>query len=332
MSGVFQDSAGKRCVRENWDTPLLRFLHEEYGFRYRYLGLPGVDATDLYLWRDMIDEVVAFEVDSPGGDDRANIVKLRTTLRGLGIPFTAYYGPFELVVMRRRDWDGLEYRQERVITLYNLDFCDEIASKIDTRDQGEQLWRFQALRQVLMDEAACLGRTDGPNWFVFMLTVRDQMDARKLAKFLSEGLFDETKQFCDACTTIQPLPSRGFVLGNRTWALKAFLHDTMRGYMTSPHISATFFPFVKYSGRQVRTPEGRLLSPMLHWMIFCQFEDPQRSRPRFYPREFLKDVCTLRADPRAGIVPDQQAGETGRYQVVSAPDWFRRYSRWFSLP
>ena len=86
MPGTFRDSAGKRVVRESWDTPLLRHLHDEYGFRYRYFGLPGVDLLDLQLWNDMIEDVIAFEVDAPGSDKRRNIETLRANLRFLGKP------------------------------------------------------------------------------------------------------------------------------------------------------------------------------------------------------------------------------------------------------
>ena len=56
------DSPGKRAVRELWNTPLLRELYQNHGFRYRYMGLPGVDLLDVDLWKDMIEEVIAFEV------------------------------------------------------------------------------------------------------------------------------------------------------------------------------------------------------------------------------------------------------------------------------
>ena len=56
------DSPGKRAVRDLWNTPLLRLLNQEHGFRYRYMGLPGVDLLDVKRWHDMIDEVIAFEV------------------------------------------------------------------------------------------------------------------------------------------------------------------------------------------------------------------------------------------------------------------------------
>ena len=58
----FRESSGKKTVRENWNTPVLRYLHSKYGIRYRYMGLPGTELNDVKLWADMIDEVIAFEV------------------------------------------------------------------------------------------------------------------------------------------------------------------------------------------------------------------------------------------------------------------------------
>ena len=117
------DSPGKRAVRQLWDTRLLTLLHEAHGFRYRYMGLPGVDLLDVKLWRDMIDEVIAFETRAnPTHEDphgRRNINALRRNLRLLGTPGHAFFGPMEEVVILRQDYDGTRYRQGRVITLYN---------------------------------------------------------------------------------------------------------------------------------------------------------------------------------------------------------------------
>ena len=326
MARPFHDSPAKQTVREHWDTPILRHLHKEYGFRFRYFGLPGVDATDVFLWKDMIDEVVAFELPSGGADERAHIRALRTSLRRLGKPFSAYYGPFEEVVIQGKDWDGQKYKQDRMITLYNLDFCDQISSKIQTREEGVKLRRFEALRQILHDQAECFHRIQTPNWFVFMLTVRDQMGARKLRQYLSDQLYADTSKFCTKSASILPIPSTGTVAGSHTWAMKAFLHNTVRGYLTNPHVAAMFFPVIKYKGG------SKMTSPMLHWTIFCQFAAQDRAKPGFYPGKFLADVCTLRANPNGTIVPDTQPGETGKYEAVSPVDWFRRHAGRFNLP
>ena len=137
------DNPGKRTVRESWNTPLLRFLNSEYGFRYRYMGLPGIELLDLQLWREWVDEVVAFETRAKPNrrdrDGRRNVLALRTKMRQLGFNGNAYLGPMEEVVILRRDQDGLPYSQNNLVTLYNLDFCDEISSPVETLESGRQV-------------------------------------------------------------------------------------------------------------------------------------------------------------------------------------------------
>ena len=134
------DNPGKKTVREAWNTPLLQFLNAEYGFRYRYMGLPGVDIIDLQLWRRMIDEVVAFESRAEPEDNdlggRRNVLALRTKMREQGINGYAYFGSMEEVVILGRDQDGTEYDRSKLITLYNLDFCNENFKPCPNIDPG----------------------------------------------------------------------------------------------------------------------------------------------------------------------------------------------------
>lgn len=321
MPGIFGDSPGKRVVREQWDTPLLEYLHQSWGVRFRYMGLPGVDILDLQLWKDMIEEVIAFEVPGGRGDPRAGITRLRSNLRILGKPFVAYYGPFEEVVILRRDYDGQPYEQRHVITLYNLDFCDEIGSKISTCESGRRVWRFEAIRRVLQNEKVCHDEEGGPSWFVLLLTVRNQVNADRLREFLFENLYAETDRYRLTCEPLVPIPATGYLKGTHTWGLKAFIHNALRSYLTAPHISALFFPVLKYVGKTA-------LSPMLHWIVFCRFANPERPGPRFYPSSFLSDVSSVRADPLSEITVELEPGEGGRHQVVSSREWLRRYERY----
>lgn len=321
MPGVFADSPGKRIVREQWDTPLLRYLHDEWKVNFRYMGLPGVDIIDLKLWADMIEEVIAFELPDRRGDPRRSILQLRTNLRLLGKRSVAYYGPFEEVVILARDYDGTDYRQENVVTLYNLDFCDEIGSRIKTREHGRVVWRFEALRHVLQDQKECYEKEQGPSWFVLLLTVRNQINADSLSDSLDENLYAETKAYCEACEPNAAIPAMGSLTGTHTWGLKAFIHNTLRSYLATPHISALFFPLVKYVGRTAS-------SPMLHWVVFCRFDDPQRPSPHLYPSSFLADVSSLRAEPSAGIRVERELGESGRWEPTSSQQWFQSYERY----
>lgn len=308
------DSGAKRAVRELWNTPLLKDLNQSHGFRYRYMGLPGVDLIDVNLWRDMIDEVIAFEIPArPTETDpegRRNIVALRRNLRLLNVPGRAYFGPMEEVVVLRKDYDGQQYDQKKVITLYNLDFCDEIASRIHTREYGGQVWRFEAIRQIFRDQHDAFREHGGPKYFIALLTVRDQMDAEKLRGFLSENLYDDTHAYLEACGGINSLPSQGSVIGTHSWALKAFIYNSLRQYLSNPNISVTFFPLLKYQGTHVRTKRGSSLrSPMLHCMILCRFNNYQSPLPGYRPPDYLTSVSSVTVTKGGKLVWNPEPGE-----------------------
>jgi len=305
----FTDNPDKRVVREMWDTPILRFLHETYGARYRYMGLPGVDLIDIKLWKDMIDEVVAFEPPDKSDSRRDSIISLRRNLKLLDVPGTAYFGSLEEVVTLRKDFDGTPYSQEKLVTLYNFDFCDEISSAINTRQGGRKVLRFEAIRQVLHDQVNCYQGTAGPNYFLFMLTIRNQMDAAKLASFLKKPLLAEVKRFRDDCSQLNQLPARGPLIGSHFWGLKTFLYNLLCQYFVSPNLSAVLLPLVAYQGTRV---SRSLLSPMLHWIILCKFGSPENETPDLFPPAFLTR-CSVRVK-RSGL---EWQAETGEHQTPS---------------
>jgi hypothetical protein len=285
------------------------------------MGLPGVDLLDVKLWKDMIDEVIAFEIRAkPKRHDRQGrryITQLRRNLQLLGVQSQTYFGPMEEVVILRQDRDGMEYKQDNFITLYNLDFCDEIGSKINTRDAGRQVWRFDAIRQLLADQRDCYRRFGGSGLFLILLTVRDQMKTDQLSSFLSDNPYYDTQRYVEVCCGLKPLPPTPYVQGTHTWAMKAFLHDIMRKYLINPNFSALFFPIVKYTGKS-------LGSPMLHCMILCRFDDIQKPSPLYLPQDYLTAITSIRALDTHTLVWDPEPGEP---QANSTPpnseQWFR---------
>lgn len=309
MNSLFGDSPGKQAVREYWNTPVLRYLNEQYGLRYRYLGLPGTKLIDVRLWKDMIDEVVAFEIkhsstnDDPNG--RRGINELRKRLRLLNIPSTrAYFGPMEEVILLGHDYDALPYTQENLVTIYNLDFCDEISSKVHTRELGKKVWRFEVIRQLLQDQKSCFRNNPSENLFIFLITIRNQIYGNKIKKFLSEIGDSETKQFIACCEELVPIPEERNLIGSHTWALKAFLFDTFKYYCGTPHISALFFPTIKYVGRTHA-------SPMLHFMVLGRFENEELHRPLFLPDNYLTDIASAEVNSENEIVWRPEPGESG---------------------
>lgn len=326
----FRDSPAKRIVREHWNTSFLRYLNSEFGFRYRYMGFPGTDLVDVKLWKDMIDEVIAFELPSPDSNDRLWITKLRTNLKMLGIPGVAYLGSFEEVVILRRDHDGQLYKQDKVITLYNLDFCDEIASKVDTLELGKKQLRFEALRVILQDQKQCYLNSGGSCHFIILLTVRNQIAAPKIRNFLREKLLEETRSYYENCSRSKPIPLMGNLVGSHAWSLKAFLYNSLRTYFGAPNICALFFPIIKYTGTPVQLDKGVFFqSPMLHWMLFCQFGDPERPTPSFYPDDFLTKVTSLTIKG-SSIIIDPEPGEmVNSSQSLSPVEWFQPFKPFF---
>lgn len=276
----------------------------------------------------MIDEVVAFEITAEGPDPLQNVSTLRANLARLHIPATVYYAPFEHVVLLGRDWENQAYAQRDVITLYNLDFCDTIGSAVPTTDQSKKVLRFEAIRQVLLDQARVHREGSEPSWFLMLLTVRNQIAAAKLDELLGDDVLAETAVYRLACEAERALPSpttQGMTIGKKhTWALKAALHNTLRGYFKGTNVAALYFPLVKYTG-------ASSASPMLHWMIFCQFDDPQRPNPRFYPARFLNGVTSLRARKEDGITPEAEPGEVGPSPCTSPVEWFQRHEHAFNL-
>jgi hypothetical protein len=316
MAPPFRDNPAKVVVRTVWDTPLLRYLHQEFNVRYRYLGLPGVELIDVELWRDMIDEVIAFEPPSRPPNPRQAIAALRRNMKLKDIRGSAYCGSFEEVVMLRRDLDGQHYAQPRFVTLYNLDFCDELTSRVDTRT-GPRVLRFEAIRQILRDQATCYLADKSTQHFILLLTARNQTSADKLHALLGGvELLAQVKSHQDICEGLNPIPDTRSnpLVGTHTWALKTAVFNHLLGWFNNPCLSVLFFPLMMYNGTPVtlRSSSGtsQMPSPMLHWVILCKFAEPEQSAVDSWPRQYLQTAC-VSVTNEGDLAWSPQAGETG---------------------
>ena len=294
------------------------------------MGLPGIELLDLHLWRDWIDEVVAFEARAKprrrDRDGRRNILALRTKMREYGFSGQAYFGSMEEVVILRRDQDGIPYAQNNLVTLYNLDFCDEISSPVETLGLGRQVWRFEAIRQILRDQEACYDPEFGAGYFLILLTVRDQIGVDKLLEHFAEP-FADSQHYWDQCQAEHPLPSDGFILGEHTWSLKTLIHDQLRKWFSNPNVSALFFPITKYSGTPINYGrDNEISSPMLHMMILCRFGDRTVPSPLFLPQQFLNTVSSVRANDDGTLAWEPEPGEPVDMDELPNPEsWFLQH-------
>ena len=235
MPGRF-DTPGKNAVRSTWNTPVLKYLNSRFGFKYRYLGLPGVELLDVKLWKNLIEEVIAFEAPASGADERANIKKLKTNLDRLGIPHEVYYGFLEQVVIYRMDLASKPYIPNRFVNLYNLDFCNELTSQID--DLGKRTClRFDLIRRLLNDQEAVYRTNQKQNMFIILLTARNQTNPQ-IRDLLSGDITSKTRSFVEVAEKENPIID-GIMVGSHGWTLKAFVFDLLCNYFSTPNISYT---------------------------------------------------------------------------------------------
>jgi hypothetical protein len=332
------NSPGKRGVREKWNTPFLEFLHRTYSIKYRYMGLPGIDLYDVLLWKNMIDDVIAFELPAePNAEDphgRRMINELRKQMSVNNIRGHAYFGPMEEVILFGKDYDGLEYKQNKVITIYNFDFCDEISSPIFIKDKGRQVLRYEAISYILADQKRCYREKGEYSWFILLLTVRNQIDAIRLRNHLSkQNIYTDSKRYIDSCGGIDSLPVCGDTNYGHSWAMKAFIHDLFRQYLTNPHISTLFFPMVKYTGNPIvkyaKTGAITVKSPMLHYMTLCRIDDDGEAVPSFVPDDYLTNTTSVRAVDENNLVWEPEPGESKLKGMVTPVEWLNSLNNSF---
>ncbi len=315
MAAMFADHPRKKVVREDWDTPVLNFLHDRWNHGYFYFGLPGPQALDIRLWREMIRRVVAFEIEEAHSrDPRRSIVELNRQLALLGVPYSVYCGPLEEVVLGGVDYDGRQLEIKEFVTLFNLDFCNSITGAVRTA-HGKRYLRFEALREIVSFQRR-LYRAAGVSRFVMLVTVQDAFHVRQLRSFVSNpDLPSETADYLSEVLRDRGLPDKAFACD--TALLKAFVFTCLREYLRGQNATSVFLPPVVYYGAAGHTQ-------MMHFVVVCAMEredtalveDPQGAA------DFL-GMQVLRADER-DIKPEAACGPV-RAVVTDSVSVVRNY-------
>ncbi len=269
MPTAFHDNPCKRVVRETWDTPVLEYLHRQWGEKFLYFGLPGPQAHDIRLWAEMIRKVFAFEdEDQRLSDPRQNIAELRRQLTLLGIQHAVFCGPLEEVVLLRKDRDGTPLSIEEFVAWFNLDFCNAITGRVTTQG-GRKCLRFEALRAIIAFQRE-LYRATQSSRFIMLITVHDTFTVSEIRKFIaSPSLSQPTAAFIERVGGL-PLPRSG--TRHNTGVLKAFMFTILREYLRGQNVASRFLPPVAYVGASGG-------SPMLHFVVVCTMQEETTAQP-----------------------------------------------------
>lgn len=178
----FIDHSSKRIIRNMWCKPLIKFINDKLSYKLIYMGLPSPDATDILDWIDYLEYIIAFQCRNypyPSSLDQSKklVEKLEEKLRELERikkikSFSLYDGYIEEVVLMGRDTIGRDFSQKEFITLYNLDFCNNINSPVQVLDEDGNLhlvYKSEVIEKLIKLQNEI--KTTKPKKFIMFLTV-----------------------------------------------------------------------------------------------------------------------------------------------------------------
>lgn len=318
--GDFSDHALKQIIREKWCKPLLREIVNKLGCKLLYFGLPAQEALDIQNWIEYIDRVIAFQCrDYPNPSSpeqpRDSVIKLDNVLRELErkghlMTYSLYDGYVEEVVIKGRDTGGNAFTQNEIVTLYNLDFCNQITTPLtyfDNDGQVNSCYKSEAIKRMMeMQNHLCPSGIKTK--FVMFLTIHADFFADEERRILSQTMGEEmTDYFKDVKKkAIRPYSTIKY--------LKAYVYSLVLNAFHSSHFATEFLPAIYYKGIGKVDKEN--------WLITFTVLGVHDKNPMGVPktvqtaRDFCKQsflqidsgkICTLQINPLPEITPSNSS-------------------------
>lgn len=252
--GNFKDHPTKCTIRENWCKPILNCVSRELGKKLVYLGLPGIDCLDIRSWLEYLDKIIAFDCGDYENDPPKvevvdqNLGKLNETLRnfersGRIKDYSIYNGYIEEVVLRGIDNYGEFFRQNDIVTVYNLDFCNPLTvplKLIDEKGNVSKHYKLETIRKLLEIERD-LQKSREQKKFIMFLTVHSnflEKEAKKLVKDVEANLYKEYYK------KVQELTGQE----KRIRLLKLYVYYYLKEQFNNLQFIPDFLPPIYYKG------------------------------------------------------------------------------------
>lgn len=253
----YMNHPSKRAIRDNWCRPLIRFIREQLGHKLTYLGLPSPEAHDILCWLEHIDHIIAFQCrDFPAPSSVAQtkdeILKLEGKLlelerQGQIDSFSLYDGYIEEVLLKGKDTIGKPYAQERMVTVYNLDFCNGITVPLCYYDENQnrhEAYKSDAIKRLLEFQTSVASRT-GSAKFVMFLTVHSNFFPDEQKRFLEQEQNAELRRYL---ARIDQLPR----VERNLRTLKTYIYQMLTSFFRTAQFSPEFLPPIYYQGATSR--------------------------------------------------------------------------------
>lgn len=189
------NSNAKDLIRSVWAKDLLHFLAIEFNSKFVYLGLPGEEAKDIEEWINVLDKVFAFQNEDDRYPDA--YTKLLDKLdnleqQGLLTTYNIFNGFIETVVTQGYDYNNSLFELNDVITLYNLDFCNQIDFPIKVQlaepPYVKEIFKFDAIEKLLQIQRSLENQSKR---FVLFLTIHCSYKDKSTIELLNTELYRE---------------------------------------------------------------------------------------------------------------------------------------------
>ena len=251
--GEFKDHSAKKVIRDQWCSPLLKFIHDSLGYKLIYLGLPGPQALDLLSWIDYIEQVIAFQCrDYPNPSSKLQVKtrvqelegKLRELERQSKIKtFALYDGYIEEVILKGMDTNGDRFNQQDIVTVYNLDFCNGITAPltvVDEKGNTHSFYKSEVIRKLLEIQRD-ISSAARCKKFIMFLTIHSGFWFKEEERFISQNQDKDIKQYIDTLNKL-----KGW--SKRIKLLKAYMYQIVRNFFCHCDFTPEFLPVINYLG------------------------------------------------------------------------------------
>jgi len=281
----FTSTNSKNIIRRTWNAPLLDYLKTTFNTKLLYFGLPSPNAEDIFDWIDFIDFVIAFQCrdypkpSDPSQNDSA-VKELEFKLnklqrQNLIKDFMLYDGYIEEVIINGKDNDNYPFDLKHFVTLYNLDFCNEITfpQKIlnERTNEFQDVYKLHVIKKImdLQNE-----NNFHPYKFVIFLTVKANFWITEAEDYVSKSQSDAL--LSDYFNKISSLTG----IHKSIRILKAYIFKSLSSMLCINNYIPEFLPVVWYKGSGIHdlaqftiicTHELNLGRGALHRQDFNQF-------------------------------------------------------------
>ena len=265
------NTENKNFIRQRWNKPIIKFLSKKVNEKLIYIGLPSPEADDITQWLEHIKSVIAFQCRDYGkvsdpSQSREPILQLEDFLRTLERQrkidnYVVYDGYLEEIVLKEYDNspNEIEFKTDRFITLYNLDFCNDIASPIEYIDKNgdiQKAYKFNAIQRLLEIQKS-LSKVS--NKFIFFLTVHCSYNGKELQNFINNPPNDQIKEFISQYIKLKGDKKNAGIV-------RLFVCHYLQTYFSANSFSYHILPVIKYKGIKN--------TPLLHFAVLGVHSNP----------------------------------------------------------